>query len=153
MATSRKPFKKDVLLENEKRLGLLAKWNLTRRQTNTRNEISRLEAEMRERVEKGSQTTGVLGPNDCRGWATQLRLLIAESLTFNEGEDEETRDSSAPFDWTIEKGVTPLGVGDTMLQTLVRAPVYRSVRGHGSGGGVPYGQSWARAGRMTNRDT
>ena len=70
---------RDVLLENEKGLGLLAKWNLTRTQTNTRNEISRLEAEMRERVEKGSQTTGVLGPNDCRACNATKTVDCGES--------------------------------------------------------------------------
>ena len=108
---------KDVLMEDERRLGFVAKKYLEWKQGRTLKEISELESEIRQQVEARGSTTGVLGPNDCRGWATQLRLLIAESLGVPT--DIGTQAVSVPFDLTAEEGFgTPIKLGDTMVQTL-----------------------------------
>jgi hypothetical protein len=109
---------KDVLLEDERGLGFVAKKYLGWKQGRTLKEISELESEIRQKVEaRGSSATGVLGPNDCRGWATQLRLLIAESLGVTQ--DIGTQEVSVPFDLTAEENFgTGIKVGDTMVQTL-----------------------------------
>jgi hypothetical protein len=79
--------------------------------------VASLEQTIRDRIDgnDGSATTGVVGPNDCRGWASQLRYMIAMQL----GEDDIAEGGEqSDFDLDVDEDVPALSPGDQMTHTF-----------------------------------
>jgi len=79
--------------------------------------VDGLERTVRDRIDQqhGSPTMGVVGPNDCRGWATQLRYMIAKQLR-----PDQLQDGGEQTDFDLDDGaeVAPMQRGDQMTHTF-----------------------------------
>jgi hypothetical protein len=79
--------------------------------------VDALERTVRDRMDgaHGAPTMGVVGPNDCRGWATQLRYLIAKQL---QADQLQAGGEQTNFDLDDGNEAAPMQRGDQMTHTF-----------------------------------